>query len=287
MGQAVTVGLSGGLGNQMFQYAAGRALALKLGGPLCLDLSWFLWSKSRRYSLGAFAIAAGVSQPPLRLPDWAKAFESRISRKWGRKRMGARIYREPHFHFAPGFLDISGPVYLEGYWQSERYFSSCREVVRRDFSLREAVPAKCRPVLEQIQTSEAVCLHVRRGDYAAASGVHELCSLDYYRRGMDRIAEVARRPHAFIFSDDPIWVRENLTPSMPATVVDVNGPQEAQWDLNLMAACRHFIIANSSLSWWAAWLGASPDKRIVAPKKWFKVAGRSTGDLIPSEWQRI
>lgn len=271
----------------MFQYAAGRALALRLGAPLRLDLSWFLGSKDRSYALKDFAVGAGLSESRLPLPGWAKALESRISRKWGRKRMGVRIYREPHFHFAPGFLTISKPVYLEGYWQSEKYFADCRDEVRRDFSRTDEMPEKCLPILQRIRSTEAVCLHVRRGDYALAAGVHELCSLDYYRRGTACISEYAQRPHFFIFSDDPEWVRENIAPSMPATVVDANGPQEARWDLRLMAACRHFIIANSSLSWWAAWLGDSPDKHVVAPEKWFKMAGRTTRDLIPAGWRRI
>ncbi|UYO93994.1 alpha-1,2-fucosyltransferase [Pollutimonas sp. M17] len=288
--KSVVVGLSGGLGNQMFQYAAGRALALRLGVGLELDLSWFAGRKERLYALGAFAINAKTRGTRISLPDFLKRFESRVSRRWASRRMGVPIYRERHFHFDPAFLGIDRPLYLEGYWQSERYFTDFRAEILRDFSLCEPFPASCLAIEEQMLRAEPICVHVRRGDYVSnpvAAETHGLCSLDYYQRGVSTLAAGLARPRAFIFSDDPDWVREHLKLPVPATIVDVNSGPQAHWDLHLMALCRHFVIANSSLSWWGAWLGRAEDKKVIAPATWFRASVHDTRDLIPEAWQRI
>jgi len=290
MSQAVIVGLSGGLGNQMFQYAAGRALSLRLQVPLRLDLSWYANRKDRKYALADFAIHAEIAACPLPVPPLLQGLESRVSRRWSRNRSGVPIFREPHFHFSPAFSELVRPVYLEGYWQSERYFDSYRDVIAADFTLPGELPQRCLPVQEEIRAKDAICLHVRRGDYVSnpiTASVHELCSLEYYQQGASLVAGGLSNVHGFVFSDDPVWAREHFRVPFPTTVVEVNGPDEAQWDLHLMASCKRFVIANSSLSWWAAWLGSSPDKRVVAPVKWFKTDGRSTIDLIPADWTRI
>ena len=143
---------------------------------------------------------------------------------------------------------------------------------------------------EQIRVCEAICVHIRRGDYVsdpATARVHELCPPAYYRKGLALAASRLARPKAFVFSDDPNWVRANFSAPVPMTVVDINAPGDACWDLSLMAACRSFVIANSSLSWWAAWLGSAPEKRVIAPESWFKDPGKNTDDLIPAGWARI
>ncbi len=288
--QAVTVGLSGGLGNQMFQYAAGRSLAIRLGAPLRLDNTWFLCRKARSYALGNFAVQATIQSCELPVPDVLKSLESRLVRKWGATRMGVPIFREPHFHFCPAFAELESPVYLEGYWQSERYFESCRDQIASDFTLREKVPEKCLDILRTISSTDSICIHIRRGDYVsdpATARVHEICSPDYYRRGVALAASGEADPHGFVFSDDPDWARRHFSAPFPTTIVDLNGPHEAHWDLHLMSACRHFVIANSSLSWWAAWLGRSPEKRVVAPQSWFKTPGRTIADLIPGGWVQV
>ncbi len=290
MSPAVTVGLSGGLGNQMFQYAAGRALSLRLGAPLVLDSTWFPGHKNRPYGLGNFLIQAKVQSCELPVPDVLKSLESRISRKWGRTRMGVEIFREPHFHFSSKFLELKNPVYLEGYWQSERYFDTCRDVIASDFELRDELPRACLGIRDEILSTDAVGIHIRRGDYVsdpATARVHELCPPDYYAKGVALATSGLARPHGFVFSDDPVWARANFSAQIPTTFVDVNPPGDVHFDLHLMAACRNFVIANSSLSWWAAWLGGPPDKRVVAPQNWFKAPGKNTADLIPSGWLRI
>jgi len=288
--RAVVAGLSGGLGNQMFQYAAARALSLRLGCPLHLDTSWYLGRRDRFYALAPFAVTAPAIVGMGPFPDTVKRLESKIARRLARNRMGVPIFRERQPGFTPSFAGLTGPVYLEGYWQSERYFAENRHVITGDFDLREGLPEKCRPFLDQIASSEAVCVHVRRGDYLTDpinSKVYESCGLDYYQNGLSVLEESVRKPHCFVFSDDPGWVRANFGCRFPVTVVDINAGAEAHWDLHLMAACKHFIIANSSLSWWAAWLCRYPDKRVIAPSRWFRDRGIDTGDLIPGTWRRI
>lgn len=286
----MVVGLSGGLGNQMFQYATGRSLAQRLGASLRLDISWFLSRGKRPYALKNLAIHAELQAPDLKLPELVQSLKNRISRKWAKKRMGVEIFREPHFQFCPAFLALKKPVYLEGYWQSERYFESCRDLIASEFALRQRMPANCRAILERIQATDAIGIHVRRGDYVGDpvnARVHGTCSLEYYRAGLGIAATGLDQPHGFVFSDEPEWVRKHFSAPFPTTVVDVNGSEEAHRDLHLMAACRNFVIANSSFSWWAAWLGRRPGKRVVAPRRWFKNGKVNTSDLIPAEWMRI
>lgn len=288
--KAVVVGLSGGLGNQMFQYAAGRALSIRIGVPLLLDQTWFFGRKNRSYGLEKFLIQAKVWNSELQVPDVLKSLESQISRKWGKRRMGVEIFREPHFHFCPEILQLKKPVYLEGYWQSELYFSECRDVLLREFSLWDRTSEACCDLADRIASTEAVCVHVRRGDYVSnrlAAEVHGLCTMEYYKRGLSLITQGLTNPHCFVFSDDPDWVRSHFVSEFPVTVVDVNTTANAQWDLDLMSLCKRFVIANSSLSWWGAWLGTDPAKRVVAPVRWFRNSRNDTRDLMPRSWMRL
>ncbi|WP_419902633.1 alpha-1,2-fucosyltransferase [Kiloniella sp.] len=288
--QAVVVGLSGGLGNQIFQYAAGRALSLRLGAPLKLDTSWFAGQESRSFALSNFAVAGEIC-PHSPLPShWLKSFESKISRRFGKSRMGAKIFREPHFHFCSIFEDLSTPVFLEGYWQSQRYFQSITTQIQDDLALVGRAPSSCQAMLETIRSSQSICMHIRRGDYvssAITAKTHGTCSQDYYIKGINHLIEGMQAPHCFIFSDDPEWVRDNITLPCAKTVVDINSGEDAHWDLFLMSSCDHFLIANSSLSWWGAWLGRNKNKRVIAPRKWFLDSDKNTNDLIPQEWERI
>lgn len=287
--QPVVVGLSGGLGNQMFQYAAGRSLAVRLDVPLVLDLSWFGGQEARQFALSPFRIeAVQRSQCPW-LPPRGRALASRLSRRGLPRIMGVPVWREPHFHYSSDFAALSRPVFLEGYWQSERYFREIRPLLVQEFALRDSLPPACAKLLEEISGCDAICVHVRRGDYLTnpvATKVHGTCSVDYYRDGIGELCQGLARPRCFVFSDDPAWVRTSLAFDCPMTVVDVNGPDDAHLDLVLMAACRHFLIANSSLSWWGAWLGNHAGKKVIAPARWFLTPDKDTRDLLPESWQR-
>jgi len=286
----VIVRLEGGLGNQLFQYAAGRTLALETDRQLLLDTSAYREDRLRSYQLDRFAIAAR----PLVAGD-VPLFKLRRSRLRGivPRRWRYSIAREafparlPVWSPAAG-LDAGAP-YLIGYWQSERYFAAAADTIRREFRLREPADQANGAILDSIAGCDAVALHVRRGDYVsnpAATAYHGLCGLEYYRAAIDRLSSVIARPHLFVFSDDLDWVRGHLDTGHPTTWVGHNG--QTPWeDLRLMAACRHFIIANSSFSWWGAWLGGWPGKRVIAPARWFRADHGGEGEIVPAGWERI
>lgn len=288
-GRPVVVGLSGGLGNQLFQYAAGRALALRLGTSLSLDVSWYSGRAERHFGLAALNIAAKVLRPITAPADLVR-LASRVSRRWAPRRYGVPFFRERQFHFDVAFDSLTQPVFLEGFWQSERYFLSQQAKIRAELTLAHSYPSTALPYLQRTGELESICVHVRRGDYVtnpAAAQTHGTCSPQYYREGVREIAASLAHPHGFVFSDDLAWARENLDLSIPTTFVDVGVGGAPQWDLALMASCRHFVIANSSLSWWAAWLGQHPDKQVIAPSPWFKDQTRDTRDLLPTTWRTL
>ena len=287
--QSVVVGLSGGLGNQMFQYAAGRSLALRLGVPLTLDLSWFAGKSERQFALSAFQIEANLCCQSEWLPAHGLKLISRLSRRWRSSIFDVPVWREPHFHYSKEFTLLSEPVFLEGHWQSERYFQKISTYLTREFRLRMPLPHASEILLDEIKASDAICVHVRRGDYLsnpAAAKVHGTCSADYYRTGVVELCQGLTKPHCYVFSDEPAWVRNNITFDCPMTVIDINGPQEAYLDFTLMAACSHFLIANSSLSWWGAWMGSNNTKKVIAPARWFLTPDKDTRELLPESWLR-
>lgn len=291
----VIVRLLGGLGNQMFQYATGRAVANRLGAELLLDVSAFEHYDLRRFELGSFAIEgrvatsndlvrAGVSTVR---PSWL----SRLGRIVGFTRPAAS-YKEAAFTFDENILRVSAPVHLDGYWQSERYFLDVASKLRKEFTLTQPLDEANRRMLNQIRDplSQAVSLHIRRGDYvsnAHTAQFHGVCPLDYYRSAVDHISGRLSKPHFFVFSDDPDWVRSNLSLDHPMIVVEVNSADRGVFDMMLMMSCSHHVIANSSFSWWGAWLNPHEDKIVVAPKRWFSGGSLDTRDLIPSSWIRL
>ena len=298
---SIVVTLNGGLGNQLFQYAMGRALSLRAGMPLVLDLTWFGLVKSldggvttiRNYALEPFELGVAtqyIGLPQLKTPGLFGSILRRIFRYFPRQHYGRKVYFERGFAFEPTAFSLRSPVWLEGYWQSHRYFDDASDVIRAELGSPREMNNDSREMLEKIKLCDAICVHVRRGDYVSnphAAATHGLCGLEYYRAGVDLVSEGLSQPHAFIFSDDPEWVRENFRLSIPATVVDVNGPDDAHQDLWLMSACSRFVIANSSLSWWGAWLGQSGQKMVVAPQAWFATNRHDTKDLIPNDWIRL
>lgn len=291
--KAVHVHLLGGLGNQMFQYAAARAIAVRCNAPLVLDASWLSDGAQRPFALRPFQIKADILQPaPFRLPlnPSLRRLARRLSRRFAPRKLGAPVYREKSFRYDAGVPLRRAPVYLYGYFQSEKYFADCSGVIFEDFRIAAPPHPATQKLLERIEASDAICLHVRRGDYVTDPSVnafHGLCPLDYYHRGLEDVAGRLSRPECFVFSDDPAWVRENLKLDVPMTLVDIHGPGEAHEDLRLMAACHSYVIANSSLSWWGAWLGRRSGKRVVAPRQWFRSASRDASDLVPDRWVRL
>ena len=204
--------------------------------------------------------------------------------------MGITHIREKQYHFDPKILTMPGSIYLDGYWQSEKYFSDIADIIKNEFRVKLPQTEENRRVAQQITSCESVSLHVRRGDYltdAKTNTIHGTCELDYYARCIERLTQQVHHPYFFIFSDDPEWVAKNLKITHPTTFVAHNGPEKSYEDLRLMSQCRHNIIANSSFSWWGAWLNSNSNKIIYTPKKWFCDPNLNTKDLIPATWQKL
>jgi len=284
----VIVHVIGGLGNQMFQYAAGRALAARLGRPLLLDTSDFARYPLRTFALDRFA--APVEQAPRRYRWLVRVGRTPL---WPLLPAGLRVLHvreQSHAYQSWPPIPTASPVFLSGYWQSERYFAEIADTIRRDFTVAAPPTGRNAALLGEITACDAVAVHVRRGDYVsdpATAARHGVCGLDYYTAALERIEAAVSAPRYFVFSDDIPWAREHLRFTAPATFIDHNAA--APWeDLRLMAACRHFVIANSSFSWWGAWLAehAAAEKLVIAPRRWF-VAAEDARDLLPPSWVRL
>lgn len=295
----IIVKLTGGLGNQMFQYATARRLALANVAQLKLDLSWFAnippGDTRRQYELHVFNsvqdVASHIEVKALRgieIRRWPKVVK-RLVKTTGFF-MKQTCVRERHYHFDPEILQLRGDVYLDGYWQSEKNFADVKDTIRKDLTVSIAPDPVNREIGDIIRSREAVSLHVRRGDYVsskAANQHHVSSSLHYYKAAIAEMTARLRNPHFFVFSDEPAWVKSNLQVDVPMTCLEHNGPEKGYEDLRLMSICRHHIIANSSFSWWGAWLSDYPGKIVIAPQKWFKRGNIDTSDLFPESWLRL
>jgi hypothetical protein len=286
--------LIGGLGNQMFQYAAARALADRTDSEVVLDVSGFANYSVHRYGLDAMRVRAKVRSERRADEKESGAVARKVRGLWRRIAPSgfgpAATYRERSFAFDSGVQHQRAPVELEGYWQSEKYFRDDAAAIRADFTPVAEPDAANRAILERMQQTCAVSLHVRRGDYVTnpqAAAFHGSCSPEYYREAVDHIAERAGPLTLFVFSDDQDWVRDNMRFSHTCVHVDCNPPERGVWDMHLMKHCRHHVVANSSFSWWGAWLNPSPEKIVVAPSRWFTDPSIDTSDLIPETWVRI
>lgn len=282
----------GGLGNQMFQYAAGRAIAHRRHVLLALDTSEFRNGNSRDFRLDVLNIKGSIISSQ-ELDSFKKSATSRSALLLNKLRPYYRqpLIKEPGFSFDANILRAPRSVYLNGYWQSEKYFKDVEEQLQREFSVREKPQGLNASMAERIrQIPNAVSVHVRRGDYASnpvTNRVHGTCPPEYYRDAVAKLVSLGVEPHFFVFSDDIPWAEANLRFSYPMTFVTHNGASADHEDLRLMSMCRHHIIANSSFSWWGAWLSPRARKLVVAPRRWFNEAAYDTKDLIPSGWITI
>lgn len=292
----IIVKVVGGLGNQMFQFANGLAVAKRNNTTCKLDITSFRNYTLHNYSLDHFRI----------LPEVASASELRrfhnqpihsllkkkISSVFARSSSPTvhGYVKEQHFNFIPEILDLKGSdFYLDGYWQSEKYFIDIADNIRYDFQVRDEPVDLNKDYVDKIKSSESVCVHIRRGDYVKnkqTQAVHGAPALNYYYTALESIAKQTNAINVFVFSDDPAWVKEHLHTQYPTTYVTHNGPDRNYEDLRLMSTCKHHVIANSTFSWWGAWLAQTNKQIVVAPKKWFNT-GTSSADLIPDRWIRM
>jgi glycosyl transferase family 11 len=282
----ITVKLRGGLGNQLFQFALGRSLAVRRDTDLSFDLRWFgnelPGETPRMYALEPYELNAsldGASHPSSR-PDP----KTRIGRFLARR--DPLLVKQRGQDYDQSVLDAPDGSLLDGYWQSEKYFLEIATRVREELTLPNSPDAVNADLLSRIDSPRSVGVHIRRGDYVTnlhAQAFHGLPGVEWYRLAVDLIATQAGGIELFVFSDDPDWSEAELRPDHPTTYVRHNGPA-AHEDLRLLSACSHHVLSNSSFSWWGAWLGEKPDQLAVAPSPWFRRAPAATRDVVPARW---
>ena len=213
--------------------------------------------------------------------------------KWGMLNYLPRCayITEKFYNFDPKISDIKREhAYLRGYWQSERYFSDIEGILRAELVLKEELSGKSKELADRIMQCESISVHVRRGDYVSEvqnSTVFANCGISYYKRAVEHVSNRTKKPRLFIFSDDPVWVGNNIAFDLPITIVDHNGSEKDYEDLQLMAMCKHNIIVNSTFGWWGAWLNKNPEKVVSAPKLWFHAGNYDTSDLLPKSWVKL
>lgn len=296
----IIVSLYGGLGNQMFQYACGKAIARRLNVELKLDIQHVidrtprLEFTFRDYELGIFNVnekMATSEELAGFVPNLWNANEvEKHYYKLKRLLLGNTLYREKlKFRYNKEIDSVKDNTYLYGYFQTEDYFSELRNDIVNSFTLRNTIDKKNESFLVKMRNENSVSIHIRRGDYE--NSIFELLSIEeYYKKAIKTIIKNIESPIFYFFTNDAKWVKENFnTFDIDKTIVETNTGDQSYKDLVLMSNCKHNIIANSSFSWWGAWLNLNENKIVIAPKRWFKVGDyvESTYNLIPSKWLKI
>ena len=292
----IIVELQGGLGNQMFQYAFGKSLAIKLNTPLYFDISCFELEneksdKMRPYQLDLFNLPIKFAKKNIINQFLNPSKFQRGLNKFGF--LKKTYYKEYSFLFDPKVNIQSPSVYFGGYWQSEKYFATS-DSIKQALNFKKSLNYESEMLkLEILQKENSVSIHVRRGDYILSPEsiqFHGTCTIDYYKSAINLIREYVNKPFFYFFSDEPKWVEQNIVSGLTNyTIVKHNQGADSWQDMALMSKCKHHIIANSSFSWWGAWLNTSPNKIVIAPKNWFAKPdlNQQSETLIPENWIRI
>ena len=302
----IIVKLKGGLGNQMFQYAAGLALAEQRRTTLKLDTSWFCerpgYEAHNRYALSCLNITEQFASPaeieafaPVQLTRterWSVAL-ARHLRLWRYVRAHSRSaawHVAPTVNYYPEFHLLPDGTALDGYFQSEKFFAVCAPLLRLHFSFRYPPTPEVAELAQRIQAGPSIALHFRRGDYARNPDFARefgVLSLDYYYRALARLRERAPAARLYVFSDDIEAVAREFRPDGPHEFVRCVKPHHAHDKIRLMALCEHIAIANSTFSWWGAWLNPNPGKLALVPSPWFTGSTQEPLDIVPETWTRL
>jgi len=280
----IVVRLQGGFSNQLFQYAVGRRLAMLRNTKLMLDTTWYDEADQtdgvgvREYEIHPLSIKADLYHPTLGNRVLLKLHKS-------------SVYNDEHdpYNFHKEVLDLPDFSRLFGFFQNEKYFKDIREILLEEFTLKEPATGKNKKLLAEIEANpSSTSVHVRRGDYVYSPShnkMHGAMGSAYYKKAIKELQKKVKNPTAYVISDDPKWCKDNIDLSVPTVFVDNN--TYGGEDMRLIRACKHNIMANSSFSWWGAWLNENPDKIVIAPKNWLASNSLDTSDFIPKEWTRL
>lgn len=288
----IYVQIKAGLGNQMFEYAFGRALSLETNRPLSLDLSWY-GNTAKKDTPRLFLLDKYNIQAKLATTEELLNFNTPVKKLF--RKISRRLKYKKDFIFNPSEMK-SSTSYFEGHWANEKYFKKFQDVIRNDLSLKNPLTPLSQQISEAIESNKSngmttVSIHVRRGDCVTnthAASFQGTIDTSYYDKSYDVLSQKfgSKKIMLYIFSDDINWARENVLVSKNATYV--SKPEIPDYEeLVLMSQCDHQIIANSSFSWWAAWLNPKNDKIVIAPKQWLKDTSFDTSDVCTPSWIRI
>lgn len=289
----IIVKIRGGLGNQLFQYATGVSLAAKKKVPLKLDLFGIQKNPVRKFQLQYFNIPYEEASKE-EIEKIALAHPATLGEKASIFFQGRlpyyrhRVISERSNAFDPKLFLAGKDCYLQGYWQSEKYFNSVREQLLQQISLKDPMDSSLIKVMDEIRSSNSVSLHIRRGDLITDPGTFRdfgVLPLEFYQRAVELINSKTSDPHYFVFSDDLDWAKDNLR--FPGAITFVEHSSIDNEEMILMKECRHHIVANSSFSWWGAWLGTASDKKVIAPKPWFVNPKIDPINICPDSWIRL
>ena len=293
----IIINLKGGLGNQMFQYALGRHLSEIHQCPLKMNLDILkLYLNNplitrRKYELGCFKIIEDFEIPQTKSDLFKCQIINVLSDFFYVKKVKQpKLIPEEGLSFQPKIFHQKPPLILQGYWQSELYFKSIENIIREEFTLKTPLSQQAKELQQKIQHCNAIGIHIRRGDYLTnpnSKKFHGVCSMEYYQKAMDMMADKVENLTFFVFSDEPDWVLQNFKTNYTCHIIQHRADQHSYEDLFLMKACKHQIIANSTYSWWAAWLNDYPEKIVIAPQKWLLDEIVDTKDIIPQTWVKI
>ena len=291
----LVVKLQGGLGNQMFQYAFGLSVAKKMKAQLYFDLSFYNQNHGltpRSYALDIFGYETKIADGKMVDSFFRPGLLQRVLKKAGLDKH--TVFHEKTMRFDKRVFDIAPPVYFEGFWQNEQYFSPIENDIRSAFVFKKSLNTQSQKIAGELaQQQNPVSVHVRRGDYitsVSTNEMHGVCSIAYYQNAIALIKQKVTNPTFYFFSDEAEWVAENLIATGDNAVLVQHNQGDDSWqDMALMSKCCHHIIANSSFSWWGAWLNPADEKMVIAPANWFasKADNLDTRDLIPQKWIQI
>lgn len=302
----IIINIQGGLGNQMFEYAFSKQMATLNNSEVYFhEKNWYgLESNVQKRSLeldnfnvsykraNLFDVVRLRGFASFRILRFGVRQLNKIVRLFKKDFKGFKwstlIQEQDYGHrFVPELLEKRGSFYIEGFWNSEKFFKGIEDTIRKDFTFKEKPNEEDLKVLDLMKTTDSVSLHIRRGDYTKIKAMQGSADLDYYKRAIEYFKKNLKNIHIFIFSDDIPWVKENLKAEVPVTYVEHNVGKRNYYDMYLMSQSKHNIIANSTFSWWGAWLNSNKNKIVIMPKVWFYDPNENPHDIECEGWIKI